>query len=460
MALHWNTVSCLVLYPLLLPLHVYGSIKWYKYRHHSLFRYRYSLDSAAITLILFILLHFNIINFILSDLNLITHQSDTICGGIIFSLWWIVFSMIYYRINLIFITWKMYRSQFNIIKQNDIPNAEKVDNFLPMRRYCSSQFLLGFAFLGSLIMFILWITPFKPLWSLMWLINYVIGIIMVIFVKWKNVRELIGCLNECYYGLLICVGFIIIRYFIGPKNTDLNRLFGFVNANILALFILYYSLYIIYKYDNSQYNKPSNESMMIDIISTDQSPDSPSISTLDHAQKKSFVDFLTTKQDYDIFAHFLSSCFCLENLLFFQKVCILRWKVMELIEYDSEQNKQMNEIYSIKFTFLDKIYTEYNNIINKYDQQDEKQVRNAIWSICFDIYNEFIQDEAINQVNIPYNARIKLDRIFKTNENMNKYESYHQFVSIFDKSVSEIWRLLSGMYGFKFVQYLQQHQSQ
>eukprot|EP01084_Bolivina_argentea_P134229 236798_1 len=175
MGLHWNSLFSVIIYPLLLPIYVYGTIKWYKWRYHSLFRYRYSFDAAVIVLMLYIVLHITIINTTLSDLKLISANTDRIFAAIVYALWWIVYSMIYYRTNLIFITWKIYQSQLNDVKQGQI---------LP-RRHCTSQFLLIFTFLGALVIFVFYISVFIYFSVFLWWLNYLLGIIIMITVKCK-----------------------------------------------------------------------------------------------------------------------------------------------------------------------------------------------------------------------------------------------------------------------------------
>ena len=88
----------------------------YEWREHSFFRLRYSYPTGLV-LIFFALIiaHFHLTHYMLDDLGYIEKESDLdhALYGISLSIGYIIYGLIWYRANLIFLTWKQYQSKLN-----------------------------------------------------------------------------------------------------------------------------------------------------------------------------------------------------------------------------------------------------------------------------------------------------------------------------------------------------------
>eukprot|EP01084_Bolivina_argentea_P251974 422830_1 len=231
-----------------------------------------------------------------------------------------------------------------------------------------------------------------------------------------------------------------------------------------SLTTLYFTLYFVYKIEGTLKVATKDEKMLQIVVDQSQF----SVETIVSEEKEEniknipknmpLLTCLDEKQNCEIFSKYLAECFCLENLFYIQKVCIFRWLVMtrksnkNINEIDLVANKSMNRrYYSLKFKYLDNIWQEYTTIIENNNTNVFENNRDLLWSISHNIYNEFICEESVNQINIPYGMRKDLERMLQSNENISKYfESYDDFLVLFTKSMDEIWSLLISVYRFKF----------
>ena len=175
------------------------------------------------------------------------------------------------------------------------------------------------------------------------------------------------------------------------------------------------------------------------------------------------LEFLKTKRNYIVFAEYLAHVFALENLLYVGKVNILYQTVYKL-QKDFDKNKpaiteKNKHIERVKFIYLENIYKDYKNKIeewgekNIYEEDSFESYHKAIHGLCIELYNEFISTTAFQPVNISYEQRKELESLIKDESTMNKFESYNDYLHIFDDSLVEIYSLLISSYSFKFKQY-------
>eukprot|EP01084_Bolivina_argentea_P097126 174616_1 len=481
MILSWGLLTCVIIYPILVPFYVYAFIKWYEWRNHCLFRLRYSFEAMIIIISFVLMFHVSMIRSLLDEL--IYYDTYplwmTISASMIYTLIWIAHSTVYYRSNLIVLTWKQYQTRLQFKTASNVNTNPKNNNIVHVspHKHWSSIILLIVIICGAIAYFICDLTNFYSFEWYLWYFNFIVAIIVFLTIKITKVKELISSLHECYMTYIGAIMYFIIVIFIN-NDPSMLRLLGFVYGNFMALYILYFTLYIVRKYETSTNN---NDTKMIELtlasisnkmsVSDMSKSNSSAENDIDNDNNNNkpiklgtLIEYLCNETNYKIFSEYLALCFSLENLLFIEKVCIFRWIVKSLKykqEIDELEKDENQTIYALRFEFLGEIYGEYNNIINNTLKTEEKHninsfesVREGLLVICNDIYNSFGSDSSPNQINISFETHHQLENIFKTNDNMSNVESYDDFLALFDQSTEEIWLLLTGIYSFRFGQYL------
>ena len=190
-----------------------------------------------------------------------------------------------------------------------------------------------------------------------------------------------------------------------------------------------------------------------------------------------YIYLRDSKENYCNFAEYLGKCFALENLEFFEKCIVLK----NLIEkyYDDDDPINLEELqlnlgmtrsdgavrsYSsssitsndrdapkylylkLKFGYLKRIYREYTDLIEEHLKADS-QTLVPLHKICHEIYHEFVAVDAPNQINISSREFHDLHCSFQTAENFN---TVHQYFTVFDKAMIEVWKMLSSIFKFQY----------
>lgn len=173
-------------------------------------------------------------------------------------------------------------------------------------------------------------------------------------------------------------------------------------------------------------------------------------------------DFLKTKDNYKLFCGYLAHCFCLENMLFVQNVCIYYENIMKLVPKTDDQNEDNESkkkrkkliLRRMDFSYLEDLQNEYENKIGKMKGREfDDYNRNVLYDIAKVIYDEYIDEDAINEINISSECRGSLEFIFKDKTHLEKLQSYSDFANIFDAAAIEIYRLIMSMYNYTFEDY-------
>ena len=295
-------------------------------------------------------------------------------------------------------------------------------------------------------------------------------------------RESRGLLFEVYFFYVIIIIWWLTSIF---KPVYLN-LVSIICYHFVPLFLLYYTLYLLYTYEGTL-TKGNDVRLLKSTLAmqTVQSESGVNIRSCTNSVTLSVTEsgikneeklqtvpeskpvkiplcqYLCESENYEKFSQYLAQCFCLENLLFIERVCILRWYVMKLkfkkdISAISVPKSKKMYMYALQFPYLSRIHKEYSAKFVETDCDFETN-KMLVWNMCRNIYTEFVNENAVNEINIPYMVRFELENAFGNEENVSVFASYDDFLNVFDESIFEIWRLLCGIYDFRFSSYLKQY---
>eukprot|EP01083_Nonionella_stella_P077447 211520_1 len=180
------------------------------------------------------------------------------------------------------------------------------------------------------------------------------------------------------------------------------------------------------------------------------------------------LDFLKTEVNYKAFATYLGHCFALENLLFMENVNILyaivkSFKVTEQREAQAEnvQREHRREMKRNKFTYLSASYAEYQRKIIKWSMKYNRRnneieigcveyYKKALFKVHHSIYTTYVQSDAEHEVNLSAEIRMELTDIFEDLNALGRFKSFDDFMHVFDEALIEIYRLVFGIYSYRF----------
>ena len=194
---------------------------------------------------------------------------------------------------------------------------------------------------------------------------------------------------------------------------------------------------------------------------------SPSNTNKSKSKTNALSKYLVDEQNYYKFAEFLSTCFALENLLFFAKVMAFRHVLMdmlkqrEVMEVNNTKEAVVNNEDTIDYNGEFEFYDEWcpTGLVNAFAlkfkyihglyQSVTPNEKNTMYDIALDIYNTFISTDGLYQVNISGFNRHQLTGFFneKTDDNARKIEDY---LIVYNDSVIEVYDLLKTVYAFQF----------
>eukprot|EP01083_Nonionella_stella_P169869 576931_1 len=467
----WDTVLSVVVYVVLLPFYIYGFKTWYQRRTHILFRLRYSYPEGLFLIIITLLLvHASLLRDVLHIDPL--HNYYIIFTSVSLSSVSMIYGVIYYRATLTFLAYKQHQSRLCqmgitntdgtlICKENDFNTTS------PRKHVISRVSLIVYITCAVSVLVLRLLDTFiaTMILSVILTLEIVIAVIIFLIVKKNKVRELIGCLLETYFTFAMSL-FMVVSIFSIP-DQDLRQFTAYIVYHLWALSTLYFTIYFIYKagttvkVSHKEHGiKPLNSLSMKNSQSKEQIQ--AEMKTIeDDINNKTMRKFLCNHTDYEIFSRYLAFCFCLENLMFIQRVCVFRWLIIEKLDDNTgviQTTRTEHDYYTVKFEFAKKMYKEYNEIIGSGASDVFEQNRIGLWEICCGIYNEFIHNDSVNQVNIPYGLRTELENIFgSSGEIPSDWQSYHDFLDVFHECSLHVWDLLETVYRFRFATYLKRH---
>ena len=173
-----------------------------------------------------------------------------------------------------------------------------------------------------------------------------------------------------------------------------------------------------------------------------------------------------SKEQYDEFSEFLTSCFALENLLFLVQAITFRHIISEMIgennineNIESSQSTDIENNAGLEMTDLekakekssgnkkqtteDKVFAMKFNYLEGLIEEKPTDTK-SIHEIVTNMYDEYISIDAEYQVNIPAEQRNKFTEFLK-----NDHEA-QDYLNLFDEAIMEVYGMLTNVYRFQF----------
>eukprot|EP01084_Bolivina_argentea_P275401 469670_1 len=382
------------LFVIFLPFFVYGVMKWIVFRQKMIIRKRFPM--LSILMVGFAFLNCIIWLCVVWIEYTLLYEYEELGVAISF----FCYGLVNLRLFLSYLRCKHNKTPFHdklISSESEITSisrTETVENTPSnsetkiKRNLYTHWFSITILLLSFFGTFIIIATHVPIIITSCWMIMMLITIIQIVLIVVKKVNDGIGSTKE---GLIMLVIFILTSFVNPLFHIDGWKYFAFTVASFTvyfqALIPLFIALYYIYKYDSTPDILSENENSPI------------------------FV-FLEKKENYIVFAKYLNYCWALESLLFVERVSILYQIVLQCKETlsDTMDSQHKKQITRLKFTYLETIYTNYRNLIDNSckDKNDLNQYKEALFVICQQICSEFIQANAVNQINISYETRRQL----------------------------------------------------
>eukprot|EP01084_Bolivina_argentea_P263735 446485_1 len=450
---------------------IYGLSKWIRFQNHFLITKRFPMVSNAIFLLVVITAITNIIRRWIDYAYTSSRQFENnfiwgLISGIPQASIFTATSLVIYRIVLIYLRYNTSQNDIDSLI-NKLANTENTseENITKTRTYRNKYSILFIIYM-VIFSFSILLCHTNSNWikfvSIPWTSIIFVGIFLLIFIKCKHVKEGIGCLQEAYILLVYLFINIMVTMSI-PSNVGYMPYIHAIFVPLIALLPLYTSLYYVYKAEQSlNTNDWSNKhNIYKDIFVSQPLQDIDSMSSNNEINnveinlELSIFDFLKEKNNYKLFASYLSYCFCLETLLFIQNVTIYYQNVHQLNQSDniSDETKMIRRI---KFKYL-------INLNNKYKCMMKDKMKDSLFSddnkmILYNaaklIYDEYIVSGSINEINISYECRKQLDFLLADETHLDKFSSFEDFSTLFDTALCEIYQLTLSMYNYRFEQYV------
>eukprot|EP01084_Bolivina_argentea_P233633 393454_1 len=204
-----------ILWPLTIPLYIYGFSKWHAFRHHFLISKRfpkitYFLGVAAILEHLLISsvfwLHY------CNVYNSVTYFLVSCCEAFMFA----ALSIVLYRIFLVYLTWRQLQNTLNLVvdKNNKAKPNTTIKPYHHKLSYCFITFIL----IGTItIMFKEFI--YVKINRVPWTFIIIFGIILGLFLRIQKVKEGIGLLLESRIIVADVIVLLILLQFEGYNKV-------------------------------------------------------------------------------------------------------------------------------------------------------------------------------------------------------------------------------------------------
>eukprot|EP01084_Bolivina_argentea_P179424 310040_1 len=171
--------------------------------------------------------------------------------------------------------------------------------------------------------------------------------------------------------------------------------------------------------------------------------------------------FIENYENYKLLKEYMSHCWSLENLLFYQKASIM-YRIVLKCKNMCAQNAETSDVYAgksgyrNKFEFLSLIYAQYESKISGINEKQLEfdDIKLNLYNIEQEIFEEFIKPGSPMEINLPFFIKRKLITIFENDEKVNQFQSFDDFLHLFDDAIINIYQLITSMYQYKFVEYV------
>eukprot|EP01084_Bolivina_argentea_P157055 273688_1 len=438
---------------LTLPLYIFGGYKFWHFREHLLIQKRFPVISATIVIMLFII---GVSNIIINWTNYFLFQTTQKIGD---SIALFVYGLINLRLCLIYLRWKqntsITHSQLNYsIELSSNSNNSTVSSNINNKTYkktniyyhWSSILILTFTVCSFCFMTISAGVSYTDdditVYAVCWTGQLMTSIIVVSIIVFKKVNEGIGCLRETVILLLmaICILFVVPFHpaLIAVILLNLNSFF----EGLIPLYVALYYVQTVEGTVNVE-NVHRRQSRAIDY------------------QDTLFI-FIDKYENYKLLKEYLSHCWALENILFYQRASIIYQIILKYKNMYSNGDRKTDVVECRnKFEFLSSIYAQYELRINvNGDEIKFEDIQIRLYNIQQDIYKEFIATGSVNQVNLPCKIRDTLSVVMVNDENVKKFNSYDDFLHLYDDAIINIYQLIQSMYQYKFKEYVTNKQNE
>ena len=138
-----------------------------------------------------------------------------------------------------------------------------------------------------------------------------------------------------------------------------------------------------------------------------------------------------------------------------------------VVNRDNVNFVEGEQMQRIKFKYCRETYCEYSDKLGKLalrynansDSDDEKSFayfQRAVFKMCRMIYSDHI-DAGANQINLSAETRQELMQLFHGDADESRFESFEDFMYVFDTALIEIYTLIIGIYNYRFKKWLQEN---
>eukprot|EP01084_Bolivina_argentea_P305198 527227_1 len=480
-----STTVCI----LFIPTYIYGLLKWKQFQYHILIKKRF--PELSITVSIASLL----VSILASIARWIQYKNfeNELLLTISASMSYFTYNLISIRLFLVYLRFKQSKIKQEetktIYEQSEISTSNTISALetesVSQSRNKKQKSIYNHWFIISLLLFAFIIaiyTSFSDsssiqwlmIFGLGWIVNFIVTIVIVLIVICSKTKDGIGCKKETF--IIIC--WRLVMFFIGGLQQQIPQAvlpvayILSVGALISGLVPLYAGLYYIYHFEGSlNYENWKNKELP---KSVDEETRGSIINVVNTGDMLSKIDKLSIcvflDSDYKnckAFKEYLTHCWSLENLLFVERVSIihqliLKYKLLSNEKQSDDANAQQR--IRLKFVYIKSMYAQYQKIINKEINKEEdnksndfETLKKSFNKIYVNIFEEFIQNGAINEINISFETRNALSFVLKESVNMGKLVSFNDYLYLFDDAFIEIYQLLSSMYTFQFKKYVQSH---
>eukprot|EP01084_Bolivina_argentea_P220700 373987_1 len=296
-----------------------------------------------------------------------------------------------------------------------------------------------------------------------WIINFVITAILISILMITKAKEGIGCMKET---VLMLIWNLLMFALEGLRNAGASLYVPARCAQCLSCLLygtipLYGALYYIYHLENTLDRKvwKSKRSHTVNVMK-----DAPDINNADMLAKmddESMFTFLDSDMKaYTAFREYLTHCWSMESLLFVEKVSVVNQIVLQYkSSCDVVADVDVDRFIRLKFKYHELLYSKYETQISSMESKGARtntleHCKEGLDKIYSDLFSEFIQNGAVNEINISYETRLALSFIMSQSDHHEKLQTLDDYLHLFDDALAEIYSLLAALYSFKFKQYI------
>eukprot|EP01083_Nonionella_stella_P074651 202571_1 len=447
MSLTTRSVLLILLCILITPLHIYGWFKFYQFRGHFVIQNRFPVEVIVVSIATFLFSYVSMIRSSAIDKYAIEWSGSKLFAleALILSLCYLSTNMVFYRAHLVYL---------QHLQQNGDTYRRSVG------KHRSSMVLLAFIVITTLVLFVTSLavsivhSPSSTLTTVFlsfWMVTVVIGIAYVIIRK-LGTKESLGIYIEIAASIIIMVVLCGVNMI---PDEDVKVIMQNVCQNLMAILPLLNALLLLRKHEGSLNAHEVMSKYVQEYIDTS-------------TDENSLFTFLQNEENYTLFSSYLRDVFAMEHLAFVTNVLIFRhsvWRykakanfmlrMSQLNQEDTNEapNIDHHTIYRLKFEYLESMYKSYaSRVVKEVTSNDPifYDLKDNLFALSKHIYNQFIEDTAIQQIRITSSDQNTLSVVFTDEQNKDKFNCFDDFLHLYHNAMVESWTVLQYCYGFGF----------